>query len=74
MTADRLREARQDAHREAAPFAIFDLVALLALAAMSQKNDWELLGHTVWWLWLVAAVPVAALSARFALGIGRLER
>jgi hypothetical protein len=74
MTADRLREARQDAHREAAPFAVFDLVALLVLAVLSHMNDWELLGQRLWWLWLVIAVPVVALSARFVVGIGRLER
>jgi hypothetical protein len=74
MTADRLREARQDAHREAAPFAVFDLVALLVLAVLSHMNDWELLGQRLWWLWLVIAAPLVALSARFVVGIGRLER
>jgi hypothetical protein len=74
MSAERLRQAREDAHREAAAFAIVDLVALLALAFLSQKNDWQLLGATTWWLWLVIALPVLALSARFLVGIGNLER
>jgi hypothetical protein len=74
MSATRLREAREDAHREAAAFAIVDLGALLVLAFLSQKNDWELLGSTTWWLWLVVALPVLALSARFLVGIGDLER
>ena len=74
MSAERLREAREDAHREAAAFAIFDLAALLALALLSQANDWQLLGTTTWWIWLVIAVPVLALSARFLVGLGNLER
>lgn len=74
MSAERLCEARQDAHREAAAFAIFDLAALLGLAWVSERNDWELLGSATWWLWLVVALPVLALSARFLLGIGKLER
>ena len=74
MSAERLREAREDAHREAAAFAIFDLAALLILALLSEENDWELLGSATWWLWLVVAFPVLALSARFLVGIGKLER
>ncbi|HEX6714017.1 MAG TPA: hypothetical protein VF066_11540 [Thermoleophilaceae bacterium] len=74
MSAQRLREAREDAHREAAPFAIVDLVALLLLAFLSHQNDWELLGTEAWWLWLLVALPVLALAVRFAVGIGNLER
>jgi hypothetical protein len=74
MSAQRLREAREDAHREAAAFAIVDLAALLALAILSKAYKWELLGSANWWLWLVIAVPVAALSVRFVVGIGDLER
>src|SRR4051794_32265265 len=74
MSADRLRETRRDAHREAASLAVINLAALLGLAALSRKNDWELLGAQLWWLWLVVAAPVVALSVRFAIGLGSLER
>jgi uncharacterized membrane protein len=74
MSAERLREAREDAHREASGFAIFDLIALVLLAVLSKMNDWELLGERLWWLWLVIAAPVLALSARYFVGLGRLDR
>jgi hypothetical protein len=74
MSADRLREARQDAHREAAPFTVLNLIALVGLAILSNAKDWELLGAHLWWLWLVVAVPLLFLSLRFAVGLGRLER
>jgi hypothetical protein len=74
MSAERLREAREDAHREAAPFAIVDFVALCVLAGLSNRNDWELLGSRTWWLWLVIAAPMLVLSVRFLVGIGDLER
>jgi len=73
MSAERLRQAREDAHREAAPFAIADLVALLALALLSKANDWELLGTKAWWLWLVVALPLLALTVRFVIGLGKME-
>jgi hypothetical protein len=74
MSAERLRQAREDAHRDAAPFAIVDLVALLALALLSMQKDWELLGTKAWWLWLVVALPLLALTMRFVIGLGDLER
>jgi hypothetical protein len=74
MSTERLREARQDARREASGLTIFDLVALLILAGLSAKNDWELLGTRAWWLWLVVAAPVLALTVRYSIGIGNLER
>jgi hypothetical protein len=74
MSTERLREARQDAHREAATLTIFDLIALLILAGLSAKNDWQLLGTSAWWVWLVVAAPVLALSVRYLVGIGNLER
>src|SRR4051794_41337987 len=64
MSADRLRETRRDAHREAASLAVINLAALLGLAALSRKNDWELLGAQLWWLWLVVATPVVALDRK----------
>lgn len=74
MSAERLREAREDAHRDATPFAIVNLAALLLLAGLSKVHDWELLGSRIWWLWLVIAVPLLALTIRFVVGIGRMER
>ena len=74
MSAERLREARKDAHREAVPFAIADLIALLVLAGLSRANDWELLGSRAWWLWLAIAVPLLFLSVHFLVGLGRLDR
>jgi uncharacterized membrane protein len=74
MSAARLREARQDAHREAAPFAIADLVAVLFLALLSHANDWQLLGTDAWWLWAVVALPLLALTVRFVVGLGDMER
>ena len=74
MSVERLREAREDAHREAASFVVIDLAALVGLALLSRRNDWELLGAKLWWLWLLVALPVLVLSVRFAVGLGRLER
>jgi uncharacterized membrane protein len=74
MSAKRLREAREDAHRDAAPFAIVDLVALVVLAFLSYQKNWELLGTKAWWLWVMVALPLLALTVRFVVGIGDLER
>jgi uncharacterized membrane protein len=74
MSAERLREARQDAHREAATLASVDLVALIALAMLSHAKDWKLLGTEAWWLWVVVALPVLALTIRFIVGLGDMER
>jgi uncharacterized membrane protein len=74
MSSQRLREAREEAHRDATPFALVNLAALLGLALLSKKHDWDLLGTQAWWLWLVVALPLAALTARFVIGIGDMER
>ena len=74
MNVERLREARRDAQREAAPFTGVNVCALVALAVVSRANGWELLGRGTWWLWLVVAAPLAALTLRFVVGLGRLER
>jgi uncharacterized membrane protein len=73
MSNERLRQAREDAHRDAAPFAFVDLVALLALVVLSRRNDWVLLGTDAWWLWLLVVLPVAALTLRLVAGIGSRE-
>ena len=74
MSAERLREARQDAHREAAALAICDLSVLIVVAVLSKRNDWQMLGGSTWWVWLVVAAPLLALAGRFLVGIGKLER
>jgi hypothetical protein len=73
MSAERLSEARRDAHREATPLVIVNLAALLALGALSRANNWELLGDQLWWLWLAVAAPLLALSLRFLIGLGNVE-
>src|SRR4051812_23786272 len=74
MTEERLGEARQDARREAAPFGAVSVCALVALAALSRANDWELLGRNIWWLWLVVAAPLLALTFRFVVGLGHVKQ
>ena len=42
------------------------------LALVSMHANWELLGHRLWWIWLVAAAPYVLLSATLLFGLGRL--
>jgi uncharacterized membrane protein len=65
-----VREARDDA----APFALVAGGVLVALALVSRHAHWELLGHRIWWIWLIVASPYACLSATLLLGLGRLVR
>jgi hypothetical protein len=64
------REARDDA----APFALVAAVVLVALALVGKHAHWELLGHRLWWIWLVAAAPYVLLFAVLMLGLSRLVR
>jgi uncharacterized membrane protein len=36
------------------------------------QANWELLGHQLWWIWLVAAAPYVLLSGTLLFAIGRL--
>ena len=65
-----MREARNDA----APFALVAVAALLMLASVSEHAGWELLGHRLWWIWLVVAAPYLCLSATLLFGLSRLVR
>jgi hypothetical protein len=65
-----VREARDDA----APFALVACGILVALALASRIADWELLGHRLWWIWLIIAAAYFALSAMLLVGLGRLVR
>jgi uncharacterized membrane protein len=44
------------------------------LALVSRHAHWEFLGHRLWWLWLVVAVPYTALAATLLFGLGPLVR
>ena len=71
---NRLRTAAREARNDAAPFALAGAGILVALALVSRHARWDLLGHRLWWLWLVVAAPYACLSATLLLGLGRLVR
>ena len=68
----RLLEAARDARDDAAPFALAAAGALVLLALVSRHADWELLGHQLWWIWLIVAGPYVSLSAVLLLGLARL--
>jgi hypothetical protein len=72
--AERLAAAARDARDDAAPFALAAAGILVALALVSMHANWDLLGHPLWWMWLIVAVPYVLLSATLLLGLGRLIR
>jgi uncharacterized membrane protein len=71
---DRLAAAVRDARDDAAPFALVAAGILVALGLVSKHAHWDLLGHRLWWLWLVVAAPYLLLSGTLLLGLGRLTR
>lgn len=71
---DRLAAAVREARDDAAPFALVAAGILVVLALASRHAHWDLLGHRLWWVWLVVAVPYVCLSATLLLGLGRLVR
>jgi len=64
----------RDARDDAAPFALTSTAILMALALVSRYAQWDLLGHRLWWIWLVVAGPYLCLSATLLFGVGRLVR
>jgi hypothetical protein len=72
--ARRLHAAMREARDDAAPFALAAAAILIALAVVSKHANWQLLGHTRWWMWLVVAVPYVLLSATLLFGLSRLVR
>jgi len=72
--SSRLNAAVREARDDAAPFALAAAVALIALALVSRHARWELLGHRVWWVWLVVAGPYVFLSVTLLFGLGALVR
>ncbi len=71
---NRLLAAAREARDDAAPFALVAAGILVALAFVSWHAHWDLLGHRLWWMWLVVAVPYVCLCATLLLGLGRLVR
>jgi uncharacterized membrane protein len=69
---DRLDAAVREARDDAAPFALAAAAILVALGLVSMQANWELLGHQLWWIWLVAAAPYVLLSGTLLFAIGRL--
>ena len=64
--------AVRDARADAAPSALAAAGLLILLALVSKHASWELLGHDLWWIWLVVAAPYICLFGVLALwrGIG----
>jgi uncharacterized membrane protein len=71
---DRLHAAVREARDDASPFALAAAGILVALALVSMHAHWELLGHRLWWIWLIAAAPYVLLSATLLFAIGRLVK
>jgi uncharacterized membrane protein len=69
---DRLHAAVREARDDASPFALVASAILVGLGLVSMQANWELLGHQLWWIWLVAAAPYLLLSATLLFAIGRL--
>lgn len=70
----RLYTAAREARDDAAPFALVAAVILTVLALVSRHAHWDLLGHRLWWMWLLVATPYICLSATLLFGLGRLVR
>jgi uncharacterized membrane protein len=66
---ERLLAAVRDARADAAPSALSAAGVLILLALVSRHASWELLGHDLWWIWLVVAAPYICLFG--VLGVWR---
>jgi hypothetical protein len=69
---DRFRAEAREARDDAAPFALAAAAILIALALVSRHAHWELLGHRLWWMWLVVAAPYVLLATTLLVGLSRL--
>jgi uncharacterized membrane protein len=72
--SDRLHATEREARADAAPFALGAAALLAALGLVSRHARWELLGHRLWWLWPIVALPYVGLASALLLGLGRLIR
>ena len=71
---ERLEAAAREARDDAAPFALGAAGVLVVLALVSRHAHWDLLGRSLWWAWLIIAVPYLLLAATLLFGLGRLVR
>ena len=71
---ERLHAAAREARDDAAPFALAAAAILIALAVSAKHAHWDSLGRSLWWMWLVVAVPYLLLAATLLLGLNRLVR
>jgi uncharacterized membrane protein len=71
---ERLRTAAREARDDAAPFALVAATILIVLALVARHAHWEALGHSLWWMWLVVAVPYLCLAVTLLVGLKRLIR
>ena len=69
---DSLHRAVREARDDAAPFALVAAAILIALALVAKHAHWETLGRSLWWMWLVVALPYVCLAATLLLGLRRL--
>lgn len=70
MSGERMREAQNEARKEAAPFLLAVSLALGGVAALSAWQRWQLLGRDDWWVWLLLALPALFLAVAFFAGLG----
>jgi len=70
----RLMEAAREARDDAAPSALTAAGALVLLALVGRHAGWELLGHQLWWIWVVVAFPYLLLAGVLLLGLARLVK
>ena len=71
---EQLHAAAREARDDAAPFALGAAAVLIALALVARNAHWQSLGHELWWMWLLVAIPYLGLTATLLFGIKRLVR
>ena len=66
MSQAEVLDARREARDEATVFVGVALALLVALALMSLRGGWELLGVDGW-VWLILCIPEAVLLVAFSM-------
>jgi hypothetical protein len=68
----RLHAAVREARNDAAPFSLVAAAILITLALVARHAHWQALGRSLWWMWLIVAVPYLCLAGTLLLGLRRL--